>query len=317
MNDILKYFTNRLSNDTMSLKNKGILIEKPWALIDDAGEIQKLIFKKDKGLILSKNGIVSEGKWDYFPEARSLLINRGHDKLLLNEMYIDNNVLIMKKDGTENDFYTLANENTVPDLNVPNYLNSLECKRLNIREDKLLIGNTLRILDYDPNGPPNGKKVKTIDDSYQDVSIEDGKYLSKDLNSTYYVKDGLIDKYLSNRKLRLSNGQLLVIEGGRRVDNYLRMSVTINGESVNDQRVKSGKRVFDIANNCIMNVFFLEEYQLSNGWTITVEQRKEKRLQQGDRIIESTPISPIPNGNYRIKGWLGKIRIINEKIVNF
>src|SRR5690554_439305 len=96
MNEILRYFTNSLSNKTLSLKKKGVLIEKPWTLIDDDGEIQKLIFKRDKGLILSKNGVVSEGNWDYYPEARALLIDRQTDKLLLKEQFIDNNVLILK-----------------------------------------------------------------------------------------------------------------------------------------------------------------------------------------------------------------------------
>ena len=134
MNDILRYFTNTLSNKTLSLKKKGLLIEKPWTLIDDDGEIQKLIFKRDKGLILSKNGIVSEGNWDYYPEAKALLIDRQTDKLLLKEQFIDNNVLILKKDGTTNDFFALANENTLPDLNIPEYLNSLKIKEFKIKE---------------------------------------------------------------------------------------------------------------------------------------------------------------------------------------
>jgi len=76
MNEFLKYFTNSLSNKSLSLKKKGVLIDKPWTLIDDDGEIQKLIFKKDKGLILSKNGVATEGHWDYYPEAKALLIDR-------------------------------------------------------------------------------------------------------------------------------------------------------------------------------------------------------------------------------------------------
>ena len=145
MNDLLKYFVKSLAVSTVSLKKKGILIEKPWALIDDDGEIQKLIFKRDKGLVLSKNGKVTEGSWDYYPEAKALLIDRVNDKLLLKEQFIDDNVLILKKDGTDNDFFALANENTLPDYNIPKYLNTLKCKEFKIEERKLINGNFIQI----------------------------------------------------------------------------------------------------------------------------------------------------------------------------
>ncbi|MGI6677873.1 MAG: hypothetical protein ACOX2Q_02000 [Dehalobacterium sp.] len=97
MNEILNYFVKSLAAKSLTLKKKSVLIEKPWTLVDNDGEIQKLIFRRDKGLILSKNGKVTEGAWDYYPEARALLIDRSTDKLLLKEQFIDDNVLILKK----------------------------------------------------------------------------------------------------------------------------------------------------------------------------------------------------------------------------
>ena len=38
-------------------------------------------------------------------------------------------------------------------------------------------------------------------------------------------------------------------------------------------------------------------------------------LKKGDKVIHSEPISPIPNGKYRIKGTLGKLRITDLHIV--
>ena len=91
-------------------------MDKPWALIDSDLEIQKLIFKKNNELILSKDGQVKIGKWDYFPEAKSLLIDREEDKILCNEAFIDDAVLVLKMDGTSNNYFVLANENIIPDL---------------------------------------------------------------------------------------------------------------------------------------------------------------------------------------------------------
>lgn len=69
MNEIIGYYIKTLSNRTLSLRIKGILVDKPWAIIDNDGEIQKFIFKRDNKLILSKNGKAKEGHWDYFPEV--------------------------------------------------------------------------------------------------------------------------------------------------------------------------------------------------------------------------------------------------------
>lgn len=85
----LKSIVNQLRNYSSTLDKTSILVDKPWALIDEEFEMQKLIFKKNKELILSKNGQVQIGKWDYFPEAKSLLIDRNSDKILCNEAFID------------------------------------------------------------------------------------------------------------------------------------------------------------------------------------------------------------------------------------
>ena len=88
---------------------------------------------------------MTEGKWDYFPEAKSLLIDRGTDKILCNEAMIDDGVLIMKLDGTNNQFFVLANENIVPDLDVRRYLIKLRRKKLYLYARTLNDGRELEI----------------------------------------------------------------------------------------------------------------------------------------------------------------------------
>ena len=54
MKTYLQNIIPQLKNFSQTLNKTAILINKPWAMIDDEFEIQKLIFKKDKELILSK-----------------------------------------------------------------------------------------------------------------------------------------------------------------------------------------------------------------------------------------------------------------------
>ncbi len=95
----LNNLVNQLKNYSATLEKANLLIDKPWTIIDEDNEIQRLIFKKDETLVLSKNGQAEIGKWDYFPEAKALLIDRGADKILCNEAYIDEEILILKLDG--------------------------------------------------------------------------------------------------------------------------------------------------------------------------------------------------------------------------
>jgi len=116
MNTILKYYVKQLSSFSKSLEKKALFVDKPWAMIDEEFEMQKLIFKNNQELIMSKNGKVQMGRWEYLAEARCLLIDRGKDKILCQEGFIEEGVLILKLDGTEGRFFALANENIIPDL---------------------------------------------------------------------------------------------------------------------------------------------------------------------------------------------------------
>ncbi|MCX6186806.1 MAG: hypothetical protein NTU43_07395, partial [Bacteroidetes bacterium] len=168
LNSIVK----QMRNHTATLDNSNILVDKPWALIDDENELQKLIFKKDQKLIMSKNGQVQIGKWEYFPEAKALLIDRNIDKILCNEAFIDNGVMILRLDGTDNRFFILANENVIPDLNVNEYLKNLLYRKLQIRERKLIDGKILEVAGVEEWDHPHIGNNVTVDAE----EIEDGKY---------------------------------------------------------------------------------------------------------------------------------------------
>ena len=233
MKTYLQNIVPQLKNFSLSLDKAAILINKPWALIDDEGEVQKLIFKKNKELILSKNGRVTEGKWDYFPEARSLLIDRGTDKILCNEALIDEGVLIMKLDGTNNQFFVLANENIVPDLDVRRYLIKLRRKKLSLYATTLYDG---RELEFERDGNTNrygrGSQV-----SIDAESIEDGKYKLAKTNEYVVVKKNVILKTLTEVKYTNPDGKDIYIQ---QHDDYKVKKgdyVFIDGVQVQDETV--------------------------------------------------------------------------------
>ena len=325
MNEILKYFVKSLASSTLSLKKKGLLVEKPWALIDDDGEIQKLIFKRDKGLILSKNGKVMEGTWDYFPEANALLIDRVMDKLLLKEQFIDENVLILKKDGTDHEFFALANENTIPDYNIPKYLNSLKCTKLKILERKLLNGNIIQIhdgADISYLNEYNGRYVEATSSNYDSIELPDGNYMSKDNRLTFYIKDGRISDVKKNVIRELTDGTSIEIEDGNfefiydNRHNNINKKASINGNPISDSRLYDKDRIiYEIKDSTIVEIYFLREYELKDGSKIIIEQKNCSKISKWDKIIESKPLSPLPIGKYKIKGKWKSIKVVNNTIM--
>ena len=317
MDKLIEFPLSTIKNFTKSLRKKNLLVEKPWALVDDDGKIQKLIFKSDKGLILSKNGKVTEGSWDYFPEAKSLLIDRVTDKLLLNEEFIDDNVLILKKDGTDNEYFALANENVIPDYNIPKYLNTLKCEREDIKERNLLDGSVIQI--WEATNAAMNTKIEIRDKDYNYFEAGDGKYITEDKKFTYSTKNGRYNGKTTNFLLKTSDGRIYEIEDGMEdVASNKGKTITINGSSIEGYKriVDSVGIVYFITESIISNIHYLGDYELSDGYKVKIEHIKGHKFSKGDKIVHSEPVSPLPDGRYKVKGTLWKkIQIVDSQIV--
>lgn len=125
MKQHIKSLIDRLSRYSEKLDNIALFADKKWVLIDENGNQQTYIFKRDGKLIMSLSGKVKMGTWEYLAEAKSILIDRVQDQILLNHAFLDNAVMILKFDGTSNDdLFILVNQNIIPDLEVLSYLNS-------------------------------------------------------------------------------------------------------------------------------------------------------------------------------------------------
>lgn len=213
----LKSIAKQLNNFSLSLDTTSILIDKPWALIDEEFEMQKLIFKKNRELILSKNGKVKEGKWDYFPEAKSLLIDRNTDKILCNAAFVDGGVMILKLDGTENRFFILANENLVPDLDANRYLKKLRYQKLKIKEAELIDGKIIEVQRKNENKVPEIGNPVTVEAE----TIEDGIYQLAKKENYYEIRKGRIFKILTEIKYINPDGKEIYIQqqDSRKINN--------------------------------------------------------------------------------------------------
>lgn len=243
MKKFLSSIVDQLKDYSKKLDKKAILINKPWALVDSDLEIQKLIFKKNHELIMSKNGKVEIGRWEYLPEARSLLIDRGKDKILCNEGFLDDSVIILKRDGTKDDFFVLANENDLPDLDAYTYLKKLRYRNLSIYPVKLDNSLVLEIINIIGEFEQNyliGKQV-TIDCE----PVEDGVYKEKDDVRKYIIEDSQIRDIVFVMSYKTKDGCELLVEQDQFGKYAVGDKVWINNEIApdGDYKVKWGKNI--------------------------------------------------------------------------
>ena len=316
MKKIIGYYVKSLSNSTKSLSKQALFVDKPWAIIDNDGEIQKLIFKKDGGLVLSKNGKVTVGSWEYLPEARSLLVDRVTDKLLLQEQFIDESVLILRKDGTDNDFFALANENTLPDYDIVNYLKARKNNYFKIKEIGLLDGKILEVyngfLVLDEELIGQKVDLRKGNEYFSDF---DGAYMSKNSNMTFYIKNSHIVKVIPYGRYEMYSGEVIEVERKKTGLNLPRR-VTMNGNAIADKKFLSGDKLQfiyvekgflkGISNNAIITTKDGQEIEIENGYN------KDRASYVGLSVsINGMPINDkttFEGGN--IKYFVEKSRII-------
>lgn len=193
----------RLRQFSDSLDKMELFIDIPWIVIDNDSKQQKFIFKRNGQLIMSLNGQVSIGKWEYLSEAKSLLIDRIKDKLLLNQKFIDSAVMVLNRDGIKDDNLMLINENILPGLDATEYLKKLYYQKNGIVVRELKAGNYLEISNY--SGLIRGNSVTIEGDPVQDGIFELAQSRKK-----YVIKDSTIVRTLKDVYYQTNRGIITI-----------------------------------------------------------------------------------------------------------
>jgi hypothetical protein len=92
------------------MDNATLLMSKHWVLIDNIEEEKQVyIFRPDNQLLISKNGKIEKGKWEYLGN-KSLIIDQGDQAYLFKHGFFDENLLALKIDSKE-EYALFVNEN--------------------------------------------------------------------------------------------------------------------------------------------------------------------------------------------------------------
>lgn len=100
----------KIKKYSQKLDKLTVLTDKHWVVIDDELKT-KIVFifrEKNNQLLISENGKIEKGNWEYLGN-NSLLIDRSEGSFLFKHGFIDDYVLALKVDGKE-EYALLVNE---------------------------------------------------------------------------------------------------------------------------------------------------------------------------------------------------------------
>lgn len=137
----LKHFVEKFRQYSNGLDNYAILSDQPWVTrTENANERCVFIFRqKENELLIAVNGKVEIGRWDYIASMKSLIIKTGNTTTLYNQGFLDDSVMILKVDGTE-DYQLFVNENRITST-VEKLLKEVEKRYLQENKNKEITEN--------------------------------------------------------------------------------------------------------------------------------------------------------------------------------
>lgn len=199
MLDYVASLLPRIQQYSKGLNDTAIFADIPWGFIDDDGDKVTYIFRRNNELLVSKKGDVTTGHWEYLPVMQSLLIEHGNRKRMYNQGFVDNVVMALRKDGTE-EIFLLANQQAIPDMDAVKYLEQKAERNQtvvgkNIKRDEVKVelkNPTRAIIILTPSYSDLFKEGNPVLDAITNLSIADGTYTTK-----------------SGFKLEIENGRII------------------------------------------------------------------------------------------------------------
>lgn len=122
----------KIQRFSQKLDNLTKLTNQHWVSLGDINESKRVyIFRTNNQLLISDNGIVEKGSWEYLGN-QSILLETIEESYLLKNGFFDENVIALKLDSTNNYAFFVNETKYHKELNnIEDILSFLENKYLN------------------------------------------------------------------------------------------------------------------------------------------------------------------------------------------
>jgi len=195
----LQSLVQRLKQHSKSLADTAGFIEIPWAFIDDTGTRVTYIFRRQGDILVSRQGDVTRGNWEYLPQIQSLLIQaQGKAHIYNQALLLDSSIMVLRKDDTE-ELFALANPAKIADLDILGYLESFEQKAIKSPGKK----GSSKVFET-----KDGRKIRLINEVSDSGSFALGN-TALDENSELVLSDGLYELKDPDYIIEVKGGKIL------------------------------------------------------------------------------------------------------------
>lgn len=180
----------KIQDYSKKLDDLTIFQNQNWVLFN---EIQNnkivYIFRSNGQLLISENGFIKKGLWEYI-NSKNLLIDDGDNTFLFKPGFIDSNIMALKLDGSEEYAFFLNESNANSELKnfqeITSFLKNKYLLGINM-EKKFFCQNTKTLKEY---GPYTSSEIMS-------------KLKKGDLNISFYIRKEQVPNY--NDKLSLKD----------------------------------------------------------------------------------------------------------------
>jgi hypothetical protein len=119
----IKHIFTNLGSYSKKLDDITIFQNQNWINIDEIGIRKKLfIFRPENKLLVSVNGNVNRGVWEYI-DSTTILVDIDNDPVLLRHAFIDDEFLLLNQDNTENYALFIKENDKLKGLNTIEQIN--------------------------------------------------------------------------------------------------------------------------------------------------------------------------------------------------
>jgi hypothetical protein len=214
MKDYITHWIPRLKAYSQKLDRLAKLYNQPWVIVNDNDDFVKIIFQDRGNLIVSNNGVVTDGSWELLSIEQSIVLEINGQKKLYNHQFFDKGLMILALDGHKSGYFILANQNIIPTLDIESYLLAEYKKVLRTAEgEPMLLPNEF----WEDRELDDGRILQIVSgglnsDVYIDSKVpKDGLYRTKDISYAFELKTGMLTtKYLIQTYV-LKNGDIAEI----------------------------------------------------------------------------------------------------------
>ena len=146
MHEYLNNLLPRLKTLSKTLNQVEIFADKEWVFLDaNSNNPHLYTFLRDQRLIVSVYSENKIGKWEILPTGKLLIEFSNEPPMLLENAFVNKVVLILKKNGKNDQPFILFDRIGIPDGNITKYLENLEKTIVLIPDKKDDDGDTIRI----------------------------------------------------------------------------------------------------------------------------------------------------------------------------